>query len=145
KDHSPAWRGLGVAILQRVVLDRAFKSGPAKVQYVHLLREVNEAVAGKQCQLAVLVSSATMQDLEEDSSKLEKMQPKSTYIYPKLLAGLVYHSLTLVRCSSEPRAGETTTARIDIRAVRISQALAYQRRQPPPVTITAPPTGGGSA
>ena len=89
-----AWRGLGVAILQRVVLDGAFKSGPAKCQYVHLLREVTEAVAGKQCQLAVLVAPATMQHVEEIAGNYEKMPPKSTYFYPKLLAGLVFHSLT---------------------------------------------------
>ena len=93
-EHSPAWRGLGVAILQRVVLDGAFKSGPAKCQYVHLLREVNEAVAGKQCQLAVLVPPATMQHVEQIAGNFEKMPPKSTYFYPKLLAGLVFHSLT---------------------------------------------------
>ena len=95
-DHSPAWRGLGVAVLQRVILEKdlpAAGRGPAKCQYVHLVREVNEAIAGKQCQLAVLVPPATMSHVEQIAGNLEKMPPKSTYFYPKLLSGLVFHSL----------------------------------------------------
>ena len=95
-DHSPAWRGLGVAVLQRVILEKdlpAAGRGPAKCQYVHLVREVNEAIAGKQCQLAVLVPPATMGHVEQIAGNLEKMPPKSTYFYPKLLSGLVFHSL----------------------------------------------------
>ena len=95
-DHSPAWRGLGVAVLQRVILEKdlpAAGRGPAKCQYVHLVREVNEAIAGKQCQLAVLVPPATMSHVEQIAGNLEKMPPKSTYFYPKLLSGLVLNPL----------------------------------------------------
>jgi uncharacterized protein (DUF1015 family) len=94
-EHSEAWRGLGVAILQRVVLEQALAQGgpQLKVQYVHLLREVNEVVAAKQCQLAVLVPPATMDHVAQIAGNLEKMPPKSTYFYPKLLSGLVFHSL----------------------------------------------------
>lgn len=95
-EHSPAWRGLAVAVLQRVVLDRllpdAGKTSPT-CQYVHLLKEVTDAVAARSCQLAVLVPPATMGHVEEIASNLEKMPPKSTYFYPKLLTGLVLNSL----------------------------------------------------
>jgi uncharacterized protein (DUF1015 family) len=95
-DHSPAWRGLAVAVLHRVVLDRllpdAGRSRPS-CQYVHLLKEATDAVAARSCQLAVLVPPATMGHVEEIASNLEKMPPKSTYFYPKLLSGLVFHSL----------------------------------------------------
>jgi len=50
-------------------------------------------VAAKQCQLAVLVPPATMQHVEQIAGNLEKIPPKSTYFYPKLLSGLVFHSL----------------------------------------------------
>ena len=60
---------------------------------MHLLREVTEAVAAKECQLAVLVPPAGMGHVEEIAGNLEKMPPKSTYFYPKLLSGLVFHSL----------------------------------------------------
>ena len=95
-EHSDSWRGLAVAVLHRLVLDKLIPQaglGEPKCQYVHLLREVNDAVAAKQCQLAALVPPATMQHVEEIAGNLEKMPPKSTYFYPKLLSGLVFHSL----------------------------------------------------
>jgi uncharacterized protein (DUF1015 family) len=95
-EHSDAWRGLAVAVLQRVVLEKLLPDAGMKAptcQYVHLLKEASGAVAGKQCQLAVLVPPATMQHVETISATLEKMPPKSTYFYPKLLSGLVFHSL----------------------------------------------------
>ena len=96
-EHSPSWRGLAVAVLQRLVLDKALAGQTTpQCKYVHLLQEVNDATAAKQCQLAVLVPPATMQHVEEIAGNLEKMPPKSTYFYPKLLSGLLFHSLTHV-------------------------------------------------
>jgi uncharacterized protein (DUF1015 family) len=95
-EHSMAWRSLAVAVLQRVILDKLLPGAgmtTPKIQYVHLLDEVNSAVAAKQCQLAVLVPPATMTHVEQIAGSLEKMPPKSTYFYPKLLSGLVFHSL----------------------------------------------------
>jgi uncharacterized protein (DUF1015 family) len=94
-EHSEAWRSLAVAVLQRVVLDKLLPeaSMTPKCQYVHLLKEATDAVAAKQCQLAVLVPPATMQHVEDIAGNLEKMPPKSTYFYPKVLSGLVFHSL----------------------------------------------------
>lgn len=96
KEHSEAWRGLGVSILHVAVLpelERRLQSGPAKCRYVHLLREVTDSCRTKECQLAVLVPPAQMDHVEEIAGNLEKMPPKSTYFYPKLLSGLVFHSL----------------------------------------------------
>jgi uncharacterized protein (DUF1015 family) len=94
--HSVAWRGLAVSILHVAVLDhllsRATGYKPA-CQYVHLVREVTEAVAARKCELAVLVPPASMRDVEQIAGNLEKMPPKSTYFYPKLLSGLVFNSL----------------------------------------------------
>jgi uncharacterized protein (DUF1015 family) len=95
-DHSPAWRGLAVSVLHVAVLNRLLPSAATaalQCRYVHLLGEVTAAVAGRQCQLAVLVPPATMAHVEDIAGKLEKMPPKSTYFYPKLLSGLVFHSL----------------------------------------------------
>jgi uncharacterized protein (DUF1015 family) len=94
--HSPAWRSLAVAVLHELVLDRLLPArlgGQPTCRYVHLLREVTEAVAGRQCQLAVLTPPATMPQVAQIASGLEKMPPKSTYFYPKLLSGLVFNSL----------------------------------------------------
>ena len=95
-EHGDSWRGLAVAVLHRLVLDKLLtdaKLGQSKCAYVHLLREVTDAVAGKQCQLAVLVPPARMEHVEQIAGSLEKMPPKSTYFYPILLSGLLFHSL----------------------------------------------------
>jgi uncharacterized protein (DUF1015 family) len=94
--HSAAWRGLAVAVLHELVLGRLLPQrlgGRPECRYVHLLREVTEAAAGGQCRLAVLVPPATMKHVEQIAGNLEKMPPKSTYFYPKLLSGLVFNSL----------------------------------------------------
>lgn len=96
RDHSPAWQGLGVSILHVVVLNQLLREGlkaEPTCQYVHLLGEVTTAVAAKQCKVAVLVPPATMQHVQEIAGNHEKMPPKSTYFYPKLLTGLVFNPL----------------------------------------------------
>jgi uncharacterized protein (DUF1015 family) len=94
--HSPDWRGLAVSILHVAVLDRLLPQavgGKPQCRYVHLLREVTDAVAAKECQLAALVPPASMRHVEQIAGNLEKMPPKSTYFYPKLLSGLLFNSL----------------------------------------------------
>ena len=74
------------------LLAPALQARPA-CKYVHLLREVTDAVAARQCGVAVLVPPAGMGHVERIAGNLEKMPPKSTYFYPKLLSGLVFNSL----------------------------------------------------
>ncbi len=95
-DHSPAWRGLAVAVLHVLVLDRLLPEklgGKAECRYVHLLREATDAAAARQGRLVALVPPATMRHVEQIAGNLEKMPPKSTYFYPKLLSGLVFNPL----------------------------------------------------
>jgi uncharacterized protein (DUF1015 family) len=95
-EHSAAWRSLAVSVLHVLVLDKLIPEGlggQPTCRYVHLLREVNEEVAAQRCQLAVLVPPATMEHVEQIAGNLEKMPPKSTYFYPKLLSGLVFNPL----------------------------------------------------
>jgi uncharacterized protein (DUF1015 family) len=96
KDHSTDWRGLAVSILHVLVLNKLVAErlgASSKCDYVHLLREVTDATAAGRCQLAALVPPATMSHVEQIAGHLEKMPPKSTYFYPKLLTGLVFNSL----------------------------------------------------
>jgi uncharacterized protein (DUF1015 family) len=95
-EHSTDWRGLAVSVLHVLVLGNLIPQRVGKqpaCSYVHLLREVNAAVSAQECQLAVLVPPATMQHVEQIAGNLEKMPPKSTYFYPKLLSGLVFNPL----------------------------------------------------
>jgi uncharacterized protein (DUF1015 family) len=87
-------------VLHRLVLDKLLAPAasdrpapPAACRYVHLLGEVEQACAAAECELAVLVPPATMQQVQRIASNWETMPPKSTYFYPKLLSGLVFNSL----------------------------------------------------
>jgi uncharacterized protein (DUF1015 family) len=94
--QSDDWRGLGVSILHKLVLDRLLRDkigGTPVCKYVHLLNEVTDTAAKKECQVACLVPPATMGHVERIAGHGEKMPPKSTYFYPKLLTGLVFNSL----------------------------------------------------
>jgi uncharacterized protein (DUF1015 family) len=95
-DHSPEWRSLAVSVLHKLVIERLIREklgGTPVCRYVHLLKEVTDDVAAKKCQVAVLVPPVTMDHVEEIAGHLEKMPPKSTYFYPKLLTGMVFNSL----------------------------------------------------
>ena len=95
-EHSPSWRGLAVSMLHVMVLGQLLPKvfgGQPSCRYVHLLKETTDAIAAKDCQVAVLVPPATMNHVEKIAGNLEKMPPKSTYFYPKLLSGLVFNSL----------------------------------------------------
>ena len=96
KDHSEAWRSLGVSLLHKLLLEElVFKQvgGEPQFQYVHRLDETTAALNAKSHQLGCLVAPATIEHVREIAAGRETMPPKSTYFYPKLLSGLVVHSL----------------------------------------------------
>jgi len=95
-EQSQEWRGLGVSILHKLVLDKLVPEKletDADCRYVHLVKEVTGVCDANECSLAVLVPPATMHDVERIAGNREKMPPKSTYFYPKLLTGMVFNSL----------------------------------------------------
>lgn len=98
-DQSADWRGLGVAMLHRLVFEEllGLRDMP-KPTYVHLVEEVVEGLHGKlegnlHYPLAALVMPATIEHIRAISLHKERMPAKSTYFYPKLFCGLVLHSL----------------------------------------------------
>ena len=88
-DKSAEWRGLAVSLLHRLVLEKLLPGTPT-CTYVHRLDEVTAATGH---QLACLVPAVGMEHVEAVAGNRETMPPKSTYFYPKLLTGLVFHSL----------------------------------------------------
>jgi uncharacterized protein (DUF1015 family) len=93
-EHTAEWRALGVSILHELVLKALLgRVGAPSCRYVHLIGEVLDDVARHGCDLACLVPPAGMEHVEAIASNLEKMPPKSTYFYPKLLSGLVLNPL----------------------------------------------------
>ena len=91
-DHSEDWQGLGVSILQRLVMETllGIKEVP-KPKYVHLVSEVVDShnQDEEDYPLTALVMPATLDHIRSISEHQERMPAKSTYYYPKLLSGLV--------------------------------------------------------
>ncbi len=93
-DRSDDWRGLGVAILHRLVIDTLLKvTDLPKPTYVHLVDEVVQELKAGDYPLAALVLPPNLDQIQDVSRHLERMPAKSTYFYPKLLTGLVFNPL----------------------------------------------------
>ncbi|MEK6246962.1 MAG: DUF1015 domain-containing protein, partial [Planctomycetales bacterium] len=104
-DQSDDWRGLGVSILHRLVVDDLLDSaGHPKPGYVHLVSQFIEGLdsnsepggegeLAEPYRLGALVMPATVEHIKRISEHGERMPAKSTYFYPKLLCGLVIHQL----------------------------------------------------
>jgi uncharacterized protein (DUF1015 family) len=98
-EQSDDWRGLGVAMLHGLIIDKLLgMEGHSKPTYVHLVQEVVDGLNGKleeqlTYQLAALVMPASVDDIRRVSLHNERMPAKSTYFYPKLLSGLVINPL----------------------------------------------------
>ncbi|XZE52208.1 DUF1015 domain-containing protein [Planctomycetaceae bacterium SH139] len=103
-DHSDEWRGLGVSLLHRLVIDDLLQAdGHPKPTYVHAIEEVIDGLNGRGARseeegrgdysMAALVQPASVSQVEAISMHGERMPAKSTYFYPKLLSGLVFNPL----------------------------------------------------
>jgi len=85
---------LDTAILQSLILDRvlgiACESEAKKhVAYTKSAAEAEQAVQSGGFQLAFLLTATRVEQVRAIAAGREKMPPKSTYFYPKLLSGLV--------------------------------------------------------
>jgi len=93
-DHGEDWRELGASILHRLIVATLLDpQGKAELKYVHPVEDVVSAVASGEFPLAALVMPAGIQHVRDISLRGERMPPKSTYFYPKLLSGLVLNPL----------------------------------------------------
>ena len=88
-----------MAILHRLVFEEllSLRDIP-KPTYVHLVEEVVAGLKGeleghRHYPLAALVMPATIEHIRQVSLHQERMPAKSTYFYPKLLSGFVFHKL----------------------------------------------------
>jgi uncharacterized protein (DUF1015 family) len=104
REQSEDWRGLGVSLLHRLVIDELLGcKGHSKPTYVHDHHELVEAMQGlgshaesdsdEPYTLAALVMPAKLRHVEAISLHKERMPAKSTYFYPKLLSGLTFNPL----------------------------------------------------
>jgi len=108
-EQSERWRGLGVSLLHRLLIQELLgqEDLPAP-KYVHAIEEVvdgihngdlagrdatGQAGTGAPFELVALVMPASVDDVKVISEQGLRMPAKSTYFYPKLLSGLVVNPL----------------------------------------------------
>jgi len=93
RDAPPSLRALDTYFLHQGVLPRLLGVGDSAVRYVHSLSEAEEAVAARQCHLAVLMRATPPRQIVDVAEAGESMPAKSTFFHPKLPSGLVIHPL----------------------------------------------------
>ncbi|MDR0391119.1 MAG: DUF1015 domain-containing protein [Planctomycetaceae bacterium] len=95
-EHHPEWRELGVSLLHRLIVETLLGVVETpKPCYVHLVQDLISAFRQKpdDYQLAALVQPANVNQIETLCLLNDCMPAKSTYFYPKLIAGLVVNPL----------------------------------------------------
>jgi len=98
-DHSTAWNNLDVAIAQRLILEALLglstedMATGAHVRYTHDEQEAFQAVQRGTAQIAILLNGTPLRQVCDVALADDRMPQKSTYIYPKLITGLVLNPL----------------------------------------------------
>jgi uncharacterized protein (DUF1015 family) len=94
QDHHPEWQELGVSLLHRLIVETLLETPePPRPTYVHLVQEVVSELRSGDYSLAALVMPATVEHIRTLSLLGDRMPAKSTYFYPKLIAGFVFKPL----------------------------------------------------
>jgi uncharacterized protein (DUF1015 family) len=90
-DRPPEFRQLDAAIFNQMILNRLISSGTeeAEIVYTHNANDVLEAVDRNPASIGFLLNPARIEQITSVALSGEKMPPKSTYFYPKVLSGLV--------------------------------------------------------
>ncbi|MDI6892875.1 MAG: DUF1015 domain-containing protein [Actinomycetota bacterium] len=98
-EHSREWKRLDVTILHALLIDYVLETKSKnliKHNCIKFTPDINEAtslVDKGEYQIAFFVNPTKVEEIKAVASHHEKMPPKSTYFYPKLLTGLVMNKL----------------------------------------------------
>lgn len=93
-DKPREYRTLDVSILNYLILKNIFGLSQADngdIEFIHNADELIELTDKEQSCIAFFLNPVKMQQIIDVALKGEKMPPKSTYFYPKVLSGLVIH------------------------------------------------------
>lgn len=91
--------GLDVTVLHRLVFEEILRLSPeAQARQENIIywkdtRKAIEEVRNGGCEVSFLLNPTPIEDMERVALSGEKMPQKSTYFYPKVLSGLLVHSL----------------------------------------------------
>jgi hypothetical protein len=98
-EHSPAWNRLDVAIAQRLILEdllginAATMAAGTNVRFTHEPEQAWQALKTGEIQAALLLNSTPLRQVCEVAQADDRMPQKSTYLYPKLITGLIMNPL----------------------------------------------------
>ncbi len=87
------YNNLGVMLLHKLVFGEILSEEEAQILYTKSTEEVVSLVNSGDYKLGFILPSLSSLDIFEVSIANEKMPHKTTYFYPKLLSGLVFHLL----------------------------------------------------
>ena len=94
---SELYRRLNVSIVDHVIVEELLGISQDKKEallaYNHDRLDTISKVSARQYQLAILMSPVKAEVIKAISDAGERMPRKSTYFYPKLPSGLVFHRL----------------------------------------------------
>ncbi len=96
-DRSAAWRGLDVAVLHRVVLERilgldAESAAAERIGYTRDAAEALDSVERGDYPLAVLLNATRVEQIRDVALAGDRMPEKSTYFWPKPPTGLAFYT-----------------------------------------------------
>jgi uncharacterized protein (DUF1015 family) len=97
--HSAAWNELDVAIVQTLILEEQLGlslediAAGRSIRYSHDTRETWQALQSKEAQSIILLNSIPLRQVCDVAQADDRMPQKSTYLYPKLVTGLVMNPL----------------------------------------------------
>jgi uncharacterized protein (DUF1015 family) len=98
-DHSPSYRSLDTAVLEKLVLEDTLGlteddiSHQRGLAYARDLEQARQLLGTGEYELAFLLRPTPIEQVEAVAEAGETMPPKSTYFYPKLLSGLLFNPL----------------------------------------------------
>jgi uncharacterized protein (DUF1015 family) len=97
--RTSSWNTLDVAIAQRLILETLLGLRPEDmtagpyVRYSHEPEQIFEEVRNGSAQAALLLNATPLQQVRAVAQANERMPQKSTFLYPKLITGLVMNPL----------------------------------------------------
>jgi len=97
--HSAAWNELDVAIVQKLILEEQLGLSPEdiaagrSIRYSHDTQETWQALENQEAQAIILLNAIPLRQVCAVAQADDRMPQKSTYLYPKLVTGLVMNPL----------------------------------------------------
>ena len=97
--HSAVWNELDVAVVQHLLLNDLLGlstediAAGRSIRYSHDDEEALQALQGGNAQAIIFLNSIPLRQVKAVAQADDRMPQKSTYLYPKLVTGLVINPL----------------------------------------------------